>query len=555
MKERRLFDELVQMKQSPSLMRTLRITLAGFCVAVVAASAQTTDSITNSLTLEEFIQTALHHSFDVQIKRYTPNIARYNLNMSYAGYDPLYSFSGEHDYKLSPGGIDQQGRAFGGTDSEIDRLSTGLRGLLPWGLSYDLGGSLGDRTGTQLGFVPDPNNPTTVVTNSFVDIATGQTISFRSTNFNSISVRVPSQEVTSGNVGVLQLRQPVLKNFWIDSTRLNIVLNKRNLKISDLELRFQIMNTVTAVEDAYYNLIFSEENVKVQTAARDLAKRLLEENKTKVRIGALAPLDEKQAESQVASSEADLLAALGTRDTQQRVLKNLLSDDYSKWGDVVVTPKEALQAVPQSFNKQESWQKGLSMRPDLHQAKLSLEKQGYVVRYQRNQLFPQLDLFGTYGYSGSSSEYSGTLDQFRRGDSPFYSAGADVSIPLGNTGARNNFKAAKATKAQMALQLKQLEQTVLVQIENAIAVAMTSFERVKATKNASEFAEAALDAEQKKLQNGKSTSFQVLQLQKDLTAARSSEIRALADYNIALSQLALNEGTTLERRKIIFDVK
>ena len=128
-------------------------------------------------------------------------------------------------------------------------------------------------------------------------------------------------------------------------------------------------------------------------------------------------------------------------------------------------------------------------------------------------------------------------------------------MPLGSTGARNNYKAAKATKTQMALQLKQLEQTVLVQIENAIAVAMTSFERVRATKNASDFAEAALDAEQKKLQNGKSTSFQVLQLQRDLTAARSAEIRALADYNIALSQLALNEGTTLERRKIIFDAK
>src|SRR5437667_1176309 len=542
------------MKQSPSPMRTLRTTLAGFCVAAVAASAQTTDSITNRLTLEEFIQTALQHNFDVQIKRYNPEIARYNLNSFYGGYDPTFSFSGEHDYSLSPGGIDAQGRPFGGTSSETDRLSTGLRGLLPWGLIYDLGGSLGDRTGTQLSNVPDLNNPI-IVTNSFVDPNTGNTISQRLTNYNFVSVRVPSQEVTSGNVGVLQLRQPVLKNFWIDSTRLSIVLNKRNLKISDLELRFQIMSTVTAVEDAYYNLIFSEKNVKVQTAARDLAKRLLEENKTKVRIGALAQLDAKQAESQVASSEADLLAALGTRDTQQRVLKNLMSDDYSKWEDVVVTPTEALQAVPQPFNKQGSWEKGLSMRPDLHQAKLSLEKQGYVVRFQRNQLFPQLDLFGNYGLSGSDKEFSGTLDQFRRGNSPFYSAGADVSIPLGNTGARNNYKAAKAAKEQMALQLKQLEQTVLVQIENAIAVAMTSFERVKATKNASEFAEAALDAEQKKLQNGKSTSFQVLQLQKDLTAARSSEIRALADYNIALSQLALNEGTTLERRKISLDVK
>src|ERR1041385_3572366 len=158
-------------------MRTLRIILAGLCAAVVGANAQTNNSTTNNLTLEECIQIALQHNFDVQITRYNPQIARYTLNGSYAGYDPTFSFSGEHDYSLSPGGIDPQGRPFGGNSSETDRLSTGLRGLLPWGLTYDLGGSLGDRTGTQFGSIPDPNNPTTVVTNSFIDINTGNVVS------------------------------------------------------------------------------------------------------------------------------------------------------------------------------------------------------------------------------------------------------------------------------------------------------------------------------------------------------------------------------------------
>jgi outer membrane protein TolC len=504
-------------------MRTLRNILAGLCVAAVAANAQTTDSSTthsstNSLTLEECIQAALQHNFDVQITRFAPELARYALSTSYGSYDPLFSFSGQHTFNQSPGGVDPQFGRYPGTLTTADGFNTAFQGVVPWGMSYNLSGNISDRISKLSGVEVD--------------------------------------ETSSGSISVLQLRQPILKNSWIDSTRLSIVLNKKNLKISELDLLLQIMTTVTAVQEAYYNLIFSEENVKVQTAARDLAKRLLEENKTKVRIGALAPLDEKQAESQVASSEADLLQALGTRDTQQRVLKFLLSDDYSKWEDVVVKPTESLQAVPQAFNKQESWQKGLSQRPDLNQAKLSLEKQGYVVRYQKNQLYPQLDLFGSYGFNaGNTPEYSGAFAQLADGSSAFYSAGAGVSLPLGNTGARYNYKVAKATKEQMTLTLKKLEQTVLVQIENAIAVATTSFERVRATKNASDFAEAALDAEQKKLQNGKSTSFQVLQLQRDLTAARSAEIRALADYNIALSQLALNEGTTLERRKITLDVK
>src|SRR6266700_688345 len=170
MKKRGFIDESKLMQQSPRPMQLKLI--QGLCVSLIVVAttrgAESGPASTRALTLEECIQTALQHNFDVQIKRYTPEIARYNLNSSYAGYDPTFSFSGEHDYSLSPGGIDQQGRPFGGTSSEIDRLNTGLRGLLPWGLTYDLGGSLGDRTGTQLGFVPDPNNPTTVVTNSFV---------------------------------------------------------------------------------------------------------------------------------------------------------------------------------------------------------------------------------------------------------------------------------------------------------------------------------------------------------------------------------------------------
>src|SRR5439155_2748694 len=128
------------------------------------------------------------------------------------------------------------------------------------------------------------------------------------------------------------------------------------------------MTTVTAVEEAYYNLLFAQENVKVQQKALELADRLLAENKKRVEVGALAPLDEKQAESQAAASRADLLAALGTEDTQQRVLKNLLSDNYELWKDVSIHSAGAMPApVAQKFDLQESWRRGLSQRPDLLQ--------------------------------------------------------------------------------------------------------------------------------------------------------------------------------------------
>ena len=113
----------------------------------------------------------------------------------------------------------------------------------------------------------------------------------------------------------------------------------------------------------------------------------------------------------------------------------------------------------------------------------------------------------------------------------------------------------KAKKAQTELTLKQTIQTALVAIENSIATVNTDFQAVTARREARIYAEAALEAEQKKLENGKSTSFEVLRLQRDLTNARSQEIRALADYNNSLAQLALAEATTLERRRLTLEVK
>ena len=95
----------------------------------------------------------------------------------------------------------------------------------------------------------------------------------------------------------------------------------------------------------------------------------------------------------------------------------------------------------------------------------------------------------------------------------------------------------------------------MLQIEDTVRLAQTNFERVGATKEARQFAEAALQAEQTKLENGKSTSFFVLQLQRDLTGARTAEIQALADYNKALAQLALAEGSVFERNNLHLKIK
>jgi outer membrane protein TolC len=177
------------------------------------------------------------------------------------------------------------------------------------------------------------------------------------------------------------------------------------------------------------------------------------------------------------------------------------------------------------------------------------------LKYYRNQLFPEVDLLGSYGFNGDGKTYNNSIQQMNDGSRPTYYYGGQIIFPLSSTQPRNQLKAGKATEKQLLLQLKQLEQNVMVAIDNAVKQAQSAWESADATKQARIYAEAALDAEQKKYAVGKSTTFTVLQLQKNLTAARSDEIRSLANYNQALANLAAAEGTTLERQHLDLEAK
>jgi outer membrane protein TolC len=315
------------------------------------------------------------------------------------------------------------------------------------------------------------------------------------------------------------------------------------------------METIHAVELTYYSLILTRENVKVQEQALQLADRLVADNKKRVQVEALAELDAKQSQSQLEVRRSDLLAAQRNVLLQENSLKSLLAGEYEAWKDTTIVPTETLLAVPRDFDVEESWERGLARRPDVQQARLIVEDLGLIGKFNYNQLFPQLDLVGSYGQSGLGRGYSGAMAGMRDGDFPSYSYGAVVTLPLTMRGARSNYKINRAEQKRAKLTAQGVEHQVMRDIEDAIRVAETSLQRVGTTRSATLFAQEALEGEQKKLDSGKTTTFVVLQLQRDLTAARSAEVQALADYNRALAQLALQEGATLERHKVNLEIE
>src|SRR5665213_2577469 len=411
-----------------------------FAATLPAAVAQT--NTTRPLSLQDCLKEALQHNFDVQVERFQPQISLYNLYSAYAGYDPQFNISGKHSYNVSPSTRNPYStNLVPASVSDENSFSSGIGGTLPWGLQYDFSGNISEQYGSQAG-----------------------------TPFDD----------SSGNIGVT-LTQPLLKNFWIDNTRLLITAAKNNLKQCEPGLRLQLITTVTAVENAYYELIYARENVQVEQDALHLAQTQLDQDNQRLQIGTLAQLSVEQDESQAAQSRANLITAEFTLASDQNTLKNLITDNYRQWHDQDIEPAAALEAVRQLFDVQDSWGKGMTQRPDLLQARLTLEQQGIQLKFDRNQIFPELDLIGSYGFNGAGREFSDTFGQFNEGNAPFYTYGAQLSVPLSNARARDSYKSDKATGQQLLLKLKQLEQNVMVQIDNAVKQAQSAWESVDAT--------------------------------------------------------------------------
>jgi outer membrane protein TolC len=478
-----------------------------------------------SIHLAEAIQMALEHNLNVQIQRYNPLLDKFALQADYGvAYDPSFVSSARDIYTALPGQLENNGVLSPQVNVNDSSYVFGIAGgngsnaLAPWGLQYNLETTL-DRT------------------------------SYSSLGFNSEGLTIAPFTQNRTFSGIT-LEQPLLKNFWIDSSRATILIAKKTVEYDELGFRMLVMTNISLTEQAYDELDYAFENVKVQQEAVVLAGQLVTENRRKVQAGVLTVLDVSQSLSQLASARAALLAAQQLVVTDENALKSLITDKYRELYDVQLVPAEKLLAVPEIFDLEESWQTAMTMRPDLLQARVNIARLQVNRRLQKNQLFPQLDATGSYGRTGLNSDLNTAYDQVPQNQFPSYSYGMILSFPLSNEAARNNFKAAKASLKQAELQYQLAEQTMLIQVQNTIETAKSDFEQINATREAREYAEEALNAEQRKLEVGTSTPFFVLQLQSNLTAARSAEIRALADYNEALALLAQYEGTILEKHHL-----
>jgi outer membrane protein TolC len=224
--------------------------------AFLSASAQTTTAPANmrALSMRECFDLALRRNLDLQIEYLTADIARYNLSGAYGAYVPTFSFNARHDFVSQPADYDPH--KFNPDfpyELNADTLGPALNGQLPMGLSYDLG-AFAREDNAVTDFRGDPSDA----------------------RFYPDGIRRTNNYYADAG---LTLRQHLLKDFWIDPDRQTLLVRRKDLKISQQAVRFQVMKTVLAVELGYYDLVAAREQVRVQEKALELRQQLVSETR------------------------------------------------------------------------------------------------------------------------------------------------------------------------------------------------------------------------------------------------------------------------------------
>jgi outer membrane protein len=400
----------------------------------------------------------------------------------------------------------------------------------------------------------------------------GLTYSSTRNRYNSASfILNPS---TTGTLD-LQISQNLLQGFGRAVGTKNIRVAKNNEKISDLQFKQQVITTVSAVLNLYWDLVSFNEDLKARRNELATAQALYEDNKKQVEIGTLAPIEVTRAESQVYASQQDLLVSQTNLLQQETVLKNALSRNgvaSPELADVHIIPLDTFKVPGQAQSKplEELVTQALANRVEISQNKINIESSKMSLVGVKTSLKPTLQAFvdvNNNGLAGSPNflvpgavadpflvgGYGDLLAQISRRNYPSYSAGFSLNVPLRNRAAQSDYTTTVLELRQSELGLQKAVNQVRVDVQNAVIGLQQARVRYDAAVKARILQQQTLDADKKKYTLGASTVFQVVQDQQTLATAESNETQALANFSHA--QIAFDQalGTTLDVNHISID--
>jgi HAE1 family hydrophobic/amphiphilic exporter-1 len=498
------------------------------------------------LSLEDAIRMGLENNLDVAVERYSPFIAWEDTRIAWGAYDP--QFFGEYNYVRSE---EPNANILVGGRSNVTRVNGGdggFRGMLPL-----LNGEF------ELSFGSDRTRTTVSV--------------------EALSPQLESQWSAS-------LRQPLLRDLVWNETWTRVRATRVIFDASLEDFRRQVMDTVLAIEGAYWALVANEEQRRVAQKSLETARALLDQTSTQFEVGVVSRVEVVESEAGVAGREFNLIEAENRyRNAQDTLIDRVLGPGLRAESTLEVTPTDRPQDyVPYDIDRELAVQTAFEQRPELAIADDEIERRRIDLKFRKSQRLPQLDGVLSYGNKGLAgvqnpslncrflgdpaliaacnagqtvippTDYGTTFDNWmQEAAAEQFTAGGILTIPLGNVAGRHGVGQGELELRKAQTARRRLEQAIILQVRDAVRNLLSAQEGIEASRRARLAAEEQLRSARIRLEYGESTPFDVLLREEDFAQAESDEIRAFQVYRTSASSLDRAQGTILRSHNIEID--
>ena len=538
------------------------------------------------LSVQDVIALVLENNLDIAVQRYGPFLAQEVLRRAQGG-----GFLRSVGVPISPGpvsvslagvnvntvGLADSGSGVGSGGGIVIQLGTPPPNLDPYLFAYaNFAHNTTPLSNTVLSQIPallnDSRTYQVGVGKSWV---TGTSAQLNYFSYRS-AINSPANVLNPYTLGDMELyiTQNLLQGFGVAVNNRNIRVAKNNLKVTNLQVKRQVITTVSAALNLYWDLVSFNEGVRIKEQALATAQKLYEDNQHQVELGTLPSIEVTRAAVEVSSTKENLLIAQTNVAQQETVLKNALSRNGAASGwldDVHIIPLDHI-VVPEKEDLKpnaELIQEALLNRPEIEQTRINLESSVINLGGTKNALLPTLQAFVDISNNGLTGDpnalsrgrfgvadpnfvggYGNLVSQIFRRNFPNYSAGFSLNIPFRNRQAQADYVADKLTLRQSELQLQKTISQVRVDVKNAVIGVQQARARYETAVGTRVLAQQTLEAEQNRFKFGESTIALVVQAQRDLAADQEAEVQAMANYTHA--QIAFDQavGQTMETNGI-----
>jgi len=538
------------------------------------------------LSAQDVVALVLENNLDIEIQRYGPLLAREDIRRAQIGgalrapSTPIapgpqsVSVAGINVGAISlasGSGVNSSGNITGQIGSLVPNLDPIL----------SLSANFGHSTYPESNLVIDQTNYLVEGSRNFnagysQQFMPGTAIS-ASFNSGRSTVNSPTTLLNPVTIGSISftISQNLLQGFGESINSRYVVIARNNAKVTDLQLKEQVITTVSAVLNLYWDLVAFNEDVRLKQQALEAAQKLYDDNREELANGAIAAIEVTRAQAEIPARRQDVLIAQTNLLQQEIVLKNALSKRGIQdplLADVHIVPLDQIE-VPKTQilpPVKDLITQALAQRPDLQQTRINVDSQALIIKGDRSALKPSLQAFASFtnhaqtgvinplnvGFQYGTPDpfyiggYGSLLGQLFRRNFPDYAAGFSLTIPLRNRAAQADFATDQLSLRQFQLQYEKSINSVAVDVRNAVIGLQQAQARYETAVETRKLAEDTLQAEQKKNEYGKSTIAAVIQAQRDVVTAESEEVESMANYTHARIAFEQALGVTLERNHI-----